>query len=453
MKLDARTIVLILVIGSLLMSGGLYAVARGFLGQVHGLKQWAHATLLQGIGWILFGVLRGFLPEWASVGIGGIMIQGSLLWYLLILARFNQYPLRINWMLLLLAGYGALLLSLAVGSPNLAPRILLNSSVASFLMFKSVHVLWRGERAASHWFTGALLAMCGSFLLMRAGYYLLFYSGTSEQQFATSLINDISYLIFFITAVFLTVGFLLMCTERLLQMQKQMDKLQTEFISTVSHELRTPLTSIRGSLSLIEGGVVGVLPPQAQRLISIAHKNSLRLVNLVNDILDMEKLASGQLNLNLQALDLVSLLQQAIDANAAYGATYGVSYHLEIGVPVANVQADAARLMQVMANLLSNAAKFSASGSQVRVVMERQEAFWRVAVIDQGKGVPPEFRNRIFSRFAQADGSDSRNLDGAGLGLHITRVLVEKMAGSIGFESEPGKGSVFWFVLPAASVD
>lgn len=231
--------------------------------------------------------------------------------------------------------------------------------------------------------------------------------------------------------------------------RKQIERMKNEFVSTVSHELRTPLTSIRGSLGLIAGGVAGEIPAQARMLVEIAHNNAERLVRLINDILDVEKIESGKLEFNNRNLDLMPLVAQGLSDNQAYGAQLGVSFTLIQEVGEAWVYGDSDRLLQVMANLLSNAAKFSPRGATVSVTVTSPQPGWvRVAVQDHGPGIPSEFHARIFERFAQADSSDTRQKGGTGLGLSITRALVEKMNGYIGFDSAPGVGTTFYFELP-----
>ncbi|MGN6113135.1 MAG: ATP-binding protein, partial [Luteimonas sp.] len=230
--------------------------------------------------------------------------------------------------------------------------------------------------------------------------------------------------------------------------RRQVEKLKAEFVSTVSHELRTPLTSIRGALGMLIGGMAGDVDPAARPLLEIAHKSCERLVRLINDLLDIEKLESGRLQLQMQPLQLRAVVSQALEQNAAYAREYGVRFESRIDDGDAWIRGDADRLAQVMANLLSNAAKHSPSGGVVEVDARRVDGTVEIGVRDRGNGIPEEFRSHVFERFSQADASDARQRGGTGLGLAITKTLVEQHGGSIGFETATGQGTRFHFRLP-----
>ncbi|WP_233080184.1 CHASE domain-containing protein [Rheinheimera soli] len=230
-----------------------------------------------------------------------------------------------------------------------------------------------------------------------------------------------------------------------LRERKKIDRMKSEFISTVSHELRTPLTSINGSLGLLAGGVVGELPPQAQQLVQIAKTNTDRLARLVNDILDIEKLEFGQLKLQPAEVEVLALLQEAKLQNQAYADKYLVRLDLVAPADTTPVYLyqDKFRLLQILSNLISNAIKFSPSHSVVKLSYQLQDQYLVIKVKDQGAGIAESFRSKIFQKFAQADSSDSRSNQGSGLGLNISKTLVEMMQGSIDFESQLGKGTCF----------
>ncbi|MCH7551725.1 MAG: PAS domain S-box protein, partial [Proteobacteria bacterium] len=185
--------------------------------------------------------------------------------------------------------------------------------------------------------------------------------------------------------------------------RKEMERLKGEFVSTVSHELRTPLTSIRGSLGLITGGAVGKLSGKVREMIDVAEKNTERLINLVNDILDMEKIESGSMEFRFGPLDLARLVEQGIETNKGYAEDQGVEFLLTETQAELTVRGDGDRLMQVMANLLSNAAKFSPKGEKIEIAVTRHNNRARVSVSDHGPGIPKEFQDQVFSKFTQAD--------------------------------------------------
>jgi PAS domain S-box-containing protein len=241
----------------------------------------------------------------------------------------------------------------------------------------------------------------------------------------------------------LFIGLVRDITER-----KRVELMKTEFVSTVSHELRTPLTSITGALGLVVGGALGEVPEQAKVMLDIAYKNSKRLALLINDLLDMEKLAAGKMYLDLQTQPLMPLVEQTLEAVRAYGEQYQVNFKLIERADGIQVRVDSGRLQQVLTNFLSNAAKFSPPGAQVEVAVRQHKNVVQVEVIDHGPGISAEFRSRIFQKFSQADSSDTREKGGTGLGLSISKEFIERMSGLIGFDSEEGRGAHFHFQLP-----
>jgi signal transduction histidine kinase len=230
--------------------------------------------------------------------------------------------------------------------------------------------------------------------------------------------------------------------------RKRLERLKDEFVSTVSHELRTPLTSIYASLGLLAAQAAGTLPDPMARLLAIAHKNSERLVRLINDILDVERMQSGRAVFNFGRVDVRSLVEQAIESNQALAKSYGVRIRLEGADAVCDVRADPDRLTQVVTNLLSNALKFSSTQDEVVVSIEETADAVRISVRDHGVGISVDFKPRIFERFAQADATDTRQKGGTGLGLSIVKQIVDRLGGETGFTDAPGGGTVFHVEVP-----
>ena len=230
--------------------------------------------------------------------------------------------------------------------------------------------------------------------------------------------------------------------------QLEAERMKKEFTSTLSHELRTPLTSIIGSLQLINSGVLGDLTKDVAELTAVAERNGQRLLDLINDILDIEKIESGKLSLVPEVFRLGELVREAIVLNKAFAERFRVRFEFTGSEADGLVHADRKRLLQIMTNLLSNAAKFSPEGGVVDITLEQTGTHPRVGVHDRGPGIPEAFRGRIFGRFAQADSTATRQKGGTGLGLAISKRLVEMMQGHIGFEPREAGGTTFWFQLP-----
>jgi PAS domain S-box-containing protein len=230
--------------------------------------------------------------------------------------------------------------------------------------------------------------------------------------------------------------------------RRRLQRLKDEFVATVSHELRTPLTSITGALGLLTGNVAGKLPESAMHLLTIAYTNSQRLVRLLNDILDIEKMDSGKAVFEFKRVEVRSLVQQTIEANRGFAEGYDVRIRLDAADAAFDVRADPDRLLQAITNLLSNAIKFSPPGEEVVVAVETRGETVRISVRDHGHGVPEEFKPHIFEKFAQADATDARQKGGTGLGLSIVKQIVDRLDGAVGFDDAPGGGAIFHVDLP-----
>ncbi len=230
----------------------------------------------------------------------------------------------------------------------------------------------------------------------------------------------------------------------------RVERLKREFISVISHELRTPLTAIAGALDLVVSGTAGDLPAPLQRLLDIARNNGRRLRLLVDDLLDMDKLIAGKMRFDIQPHSLRPLLELALENNRTFGVDQHVTLRLVEPIPDVQVAVDDQRLLQVLANLLSNAIKFSPTGAEVEIMATAVGRQVRVTVRDHGAGVPEAFRHRLFEKFSQADGSDSRQQHGSGLGLAIVREMMERMHGVAGYTPGEVAGSCFYVDLPCA---
>lgn len=237
--------------------------------------------------------------------------------------------------------------------------------------------------------------------------------------------------------------------------RRKVERMKNEFVSVVNHELRTPLTSVHGAVKLLAQGAAGELPPAAARLVQLAADNTQRLRAIVDDILDLEKIAAGNMQFDIVVIDAAEALQRVASAHEVPAREAGVALQVD-AAPGLLLRADAQRLHQVLANLVSNALKYAPAGSAVTLSAETEQAGAgavvgevRLSVLDTGSGIPEHFHGRIFERFAQADMANSRSKGGSGLGLSIAKQMVEQMGGRIGFDSRPGR-TLFWVTLPQA---
>jgi two-component system, OmpR family, sensor histidine kinase VicK len=230
--------------------------------------------------------------------------------------------------------------------------------------------------------------------------------------------------------------------------RKEIEQAKREFVAVVSHELRTPLTAIKGSLGLLRAGVAGELPEKAVAVLDVAYRNSERLLHMVNDMLDLEKIEAGKMDCALDMLDLTELLREALLVNKGYGDEYEVHFRSVGFDQPCLVRGNEMRLLQVMTNLMSNAAKFSPRHGVVTIRLSDETHAWRVSVSDDGPGISEDARETIFEKFRQAEAVDGKSRKGTGLGLSIVKAIVERHGGTIGVTSEVGRGTTFFVDLP-----
>jgi PAS domain S-box-containing protein len=233
--------------------------------------------------------------------------------------------------------------------------------------------------------------------------------------------------------------------------RKEMERRVSEFYSTVSHELRTPLTSIRASLGLLEGGLAGALSAKATKLVDIARSECDRLIRLINDILDIRKIEAGKLELRISHVSVKKIVDLTIQGTAGMALECGVKL-VSMVTTEREIRADQDRLIQVLTNLVSNALKFSPRDADVTVQVEDEGSFCRFSVTDKGPGIPEDQLSKLFGLFQQLDSTDSRPKGGTGLGLAISKAIVEQHGGVVGVDTQPGRGSTFYFDVPTTSV-
>jgi len=231
--------------------------------------------------------------------------------------------------------------------------------------------------------------------------------------------------------------------------RRHVERLKAEFVTMVTHELRTPLTSVKISLGMLADGMAGELPGRARDVVKVADRNVGRLVHLINDIMALERLDAGRLEMQLEPVPVQEIIDLSLESVRAVAAAEGIGFE-EPETQTAMVMGDRDRLVQVMVNLLGNAVKFSPVGGHVRIAVTEEPGWVELNVTDSGRGIPTGQERVVFEPFRQLTASDAREKGGTGLGLAICKAIVEQHGGAIGVISQEDKGSVFWFRVPAA---
>jgi len=236
--------------------------------------------------------------------------------------------------------------------------------------------------------------------------------------------------------------------RRMAHEAKELSKLKSGFVSSVSHELRTPLTSIMGSIGLLQSGVEDPSSEVGKKMMGIAINNAERLLLLISDILDIEKIESGNMEFRFSEVDINNLVNNCILQNEGLAKKYNVGFNFSKDNNLPLVYADKDRIFQVLNNLMSNAAKFEPDNSDIKIITSKEEKNIRVSIRDHGRGIPEEFKSRVFQAFSQADISNTKEVGGTGLGLAISKTIIEHHEGTIGFDNLEEQGTCFYFTLP-----
>lgn len=229
---------------------------------------------------------------------------------------------------------------------------------------------------------------------------------------------------------------------------QSLTKLKSGFVSSVSHELRTPLTSIMGALGLLKNGADNVNPESMKTMLDIAYNNADRLLLLISDLLDMEKIESGKMDFNFSTININELIDLCITQNKGLSDKYEVQFNFNKDDNIPLVLADKDRIIQVLNNLMSNAAKFEPNRGTIEITSSHANNMVHVAVLDHGSGIPDEFKDKIFKAFTQADVSNTKNISGTGLGLAISKTIIEHHHGELSFDCINKQGTCFYFTLP-----
>ena len=460
MNLDPRTVVILTVLSTLLMSMSLFAVARGYLAEMRGVTRWASGTLLQSIGWILLALL-GLIPSFvAELGSPFIMMGLALYYHALI--GFKGSSSRVSWVYVVVCFNVLAIYYFLLISPNMAARIVVASSTAAVLMFASARLLFSkrlSKLPISHSMTGILFAFCSVVLAIRAVYYLVWNTAPDQSAFEQNIVQDIAFLTFFLAGVVSPFTFILMCNDRYndkaLQRTQELAKKNIEleeasrakgqFLATMSHELRTPLNGVIGFLKQL--GKTS-LDDQQKDYLHTVDLSARMLLGVINDVLDYSKIEAGKLAIEEIGIDLRKFLDETISIFAVSAEDKGLDLVCVVDRKVPDrLLGDPLRLTQVLSNLLGNAIKFTNKGEvllEIRLIEETDsDVSLEMRVSDTGIGISQASLDQLFQPFVQADASTTRKHGGTGLGLIIARRLIDMMGGSIKVESEVSLGTRF----------
>lgn len=416
-----------------------------------------HVAMMPGAA--LVGLPPGVVPALVSVILGNALVVLSVAWLFEGIRELYHRP-RGSWPRIALAAWAASLLFFQYAFPSLRARILITSLAALTFLVGAAWTARLGLRIpedrrpsllllGSLGLLGAVFAARSVHVAVEAAVSPLGTDVLTVALVTASLISGTGWTLSVMNLVYARLNAAL---SRDVIERRRYETALEQLVQVAAHELRSPLTSIVGTLKLVTAGSAFVSDADRERLLEIARRNSERMSILVDDLLDLERIESGQVAFELERVDLERLLLQARDLSEGMAREAGVTIEV-VSAPAVAVLADPQRLLQVLVNLLSNAIKFSPPGESVRVSSAVTGGTVRVEVADHGSGIPEDLRPRIFQRFARGESSESGAVrrKGSGLGLAISKAIVDGMGGRIGFETEEGRGTTFYFELAVSA--
>lgn len=460
MHFDPRTVMMMNLIGTLLMSVSLYAVSRGYLAPIKGITKWATATLLQSLGWFITGALRGTIPDILSIVVGNGLILLSIGLYFNIIAEFNKKQISKFWIYVVVGFEAVILIYFTNIYPNVAVRIATISACTAILMFSSGYILFltKNHRPISHSLAGSMFVFCGTILTVRFFNTLFINNDPNQDPFGQHPLQDISYFTFYITSVMLTFSFILMCNDRYITQLKEAEqelikakKLAEElagtkdrFLSNMSHEIRTPLNGIIGFTKVL---LQSNLPAKQKQQVDVIKISSDILLVLINDILDLAKMNEGKMALNEGEFKPSQLIHDILSTFELriLEKELKVSQIFDINIPNILI-GDSIRISQVLINLINNATKFTHNRGQINIQInllqqDQKSAYIEFIISDTGIGIAPDKLENIFEPFVQNSHTKENIYESTGLGLSIVKRLVELMGGTISIKSKLNEGT------------
>ncbi|MDF3822111.1 HAMP domain-containing sensor histidine kinase [Leptospira sp. 96542] len=471
MNIDPKTIIVVNVVGSLLMSLGLWSASKGYFSSLIAVKSWSIATFMQAVGWFVLGVLRTIIPEWISIALGNTLLLFCLLYYYnIILVFFGKPPrLLLQWVLPLIEfGFLSLFYFSEFDQKFRVSFMSLLGSIA--LLLSAYEVLFaQKSKLISNRFTGLFFGICGFLLFVRSGYYAFFDIPKNQIGFGPSIQQNLMFLFFYITSVMMTFGFLLMCIDRFAKEQKENEaksklaekkirnylaELQSlnltkdKFFSILAHDLKGPIGGISSFASMILEDIESQSIEKSKRALSLLVQSSGDVYNLLENLLTWARSQTGEVEYNPTTFSAFQLIETVMSVLSFPAENKFVI--LENKIPISlTVYGDQKMLETVFRNLIANAIKYSKASDKIQIHLEDREQSILFIVEDNGIGMDEKIYRKLFQIDTKQISIPGTNGErGTGLGLILSNEFILRHGGKIWVESETGIGSKFFVELP-----